>query len=102
MGPKTLTTIWGTYMKLVIKQDVARYVVLRIPPLISCLLRDLEFFIFAAMKTFVTDISASTGRNDSPVYRVTEFFMFLQHFLIMSVEIYTNLKQMNEWGYWQT
>ena len=32
MGPKTLTTIWGTYMKLVIKQDVARYVVLRIPP----------------------------------------------------------------------
>jgi hypothetical protein len=34
MGPKTLTTIWGTYMKLVIKQDVARYVVLRIPPLI--------------------------------------------------------------------
>jgi hypothetical protein len=47
----------------------------------SCLLRDLEFFIFAAMKTFVTDISASTGRNDFPVYRVTEFFMFLQHFL---------------------
>jgi hypothetical protein len=34
MGPKTLTTIWGTYMKLVIKQDVARYVVLRIPPLV--------------------------------------------------------------------
>jgi hypothetical protein len=65
----------------------------------SCLLRDLEFFIFAAMKTFVTDISASTGRNDFPVYRVTEFFMFLQHFLIMSVEIYTNLTQMNEWGY---
>ena len=32
MGLKTLTTIWGTYMKLVIKQDVARYVVLRIPP----------------------------------------------------------------------
>ena len=34
MGPKMLTTIWGTYMKLVIKQDVARYVVLRIPPLV--------------------------------------------------------------------
>ena len=65
----------------------------------SCLLRDLEFFIFAAMKTFVTDISASTGRNDFPVYRVTEFFMFLQHFLVMSVEIYTDLTQMNEWGY---
>jgi hypothetical protein len=25
--------------------------------------------------------------------------MFLQHFLVMSVEIYTNLTQMNEWGY---
>ena len=30
----------------------------------SCLLRDLEFFMFAVMKIFVTDISASTGRND--------------------------------------
>jgi hypothetical protein len=30
----------------------------------SCLPRDLEFFMFAVMKTFVTDISASTGRND--------------------------------------
>ena len=30
----------------------------------SCLPRALEFFIFAIMKTFVTDISASTGRND--------------------------------------
>ena len=28
-----------------------------------------------------------------------EFFMFLQYFLVMSVEIYTNLTQMNEWGY---
>jgi hypothetical protein len=26
--------------------------------------RDFEFFMFAVMKTFVTDISASTGRND--------------------------------------
>jgi hypothetical protein len=26
--------------------------------------RDLEFFMFAVMKTFVADISASTGRND--------------------------------------
>ena len=25
---------------------------------------DLEFFMFAVMKTFVTDISASTGKND--------------------------------------
>jgi hypothetical protein len=31
---------------------------------ISCLQCDLEFFMFAVMKTFVTDISASTGRND--------------------------------------
>ena len=30
----------------------------------SCLPRDLEFFMFAVMTTFVTDISASTGRND--------------------------------------
>jgi hypothetical protein len=30
----------------------------------SCLPRDLEFFMFAVMKTFVTDISASTRRND--------------------------------------
>jgi hypothetical protein len=30
----------------------------------SCLQCDLAFFIFAVMKTFVTVISASTGRND--------------------------------------
>jgi hypothetical protein len=30
----------------------------------SCLPHDLEFFMFAVMKTFVTDISASTGRNN--------------------------------------
>jgi hypothetical protein len=30
----------------------------------SCLPCDLEFFMFAVMKTFVTDISASTGRSD--------------------------------------
>ena len=29
----------------------------------SCLPRDLQFFMFAVMKTFVTDISASIGRN---------------------------------------
>ena len=29
----------------------------------SCLQYDLEFFMFAVMKTFVTVISASTGRN---------------------------------------
>ena len=30
----------------------------------SCLQCDLEFFMFAVMKTFVTVVSASTGRND--------------------------------------
>jgi hypothetical protein len=30
----------------------------------SCLTSDLDFFMFAVMKIFVTDISASTGRND--------------------------------------
>jgi hypothetical protein len=30
----------------------------------SCLQCDLEFFMFAVMKIFVTVISASTGRND--------------------------------------
>jgi hypothetical protein len=30
----------------------------------SCWPYDLEFFMFAVMNTFVTDISASTGRND--------------------------------------
>ena len=48
----------------------------------SCLPRDLEFFMFAVMKTFVTDISASTGRNDfifdiwlwhGDLYRVSPF-----------------------------
>jgi hypothetical protein len=55
--------------------------------------------MFAVMKTFVADISASTGRN---------YFIFViwllhgdlyRHFLVMNVEIYTNLTQMNEWGY---
>ena len=48
----------------------------------SCLPRDLELFMFAVMKTFVTDISASTGRNDfifdtwlwhGDLYRVSPF-----------------------------
>jgi hypothetical protein len=30
----------------------------------SCLQCDLELFMFAVIETFVTDISASTGRND--------------------------------------
>ena len=48
----------------------------------SCLPCDLEFFMLAVMKTFVTDISASTGRNDfifdmwlwyGDLYRVSPF-----------------------------
>jgi hypothetical protein len=41
----------------------------------SCLQCDLEFFMFAVMKTFVTVISASTGRSDcniAPSLRVGE------------------------------
>jgi hypothetical protein len=48
----------------------------------SCLPCDLEFFMFAIMKIFVTDISACTGRNDfifdiwlchGDLYRVSPF-----------------------------
>jgi hypothetical protein len=51
----------------------------------SCLQYDLEFFMFAVMKTFVTDISASTGRNDfifdiwllhGDLYRVSPFQVY--------------------------
>ena len=76
--------------------------------------RDLGFFMFVVMKTFVTDISASTGRNDfifdiwlwhGDLYRVSPFQVYCTStsclpcdldFLVMSVEIYTNLTQMNE------
>jgi hypothetical protein len=83
----------------------------------SCLQCDLEFFMFAVIKTFVTDISASTGRNDfifdiwvlhGELYCVSPFHVYCTptsclpcdlNFLVMSVGIYTNLTQMNEWGY---
>ena len=51
----------------------------------SCLQCDLEFFMFAVMKTFVTVISASTGRNDfiidlwlwhGDLYRVSPFQVY--------------------------
>ena len=86
----------------------------------SCLPCDFEFFMFAVMKIFVTDISASTrrntGRNDfvfdiwllhGELYRVFLFQVYRTstsclpcdlNFLVMSVEIYTNLTQMNECG----
>jgi hypothetical protein len=83
----------------------------------SCLQCDLEFFMFAVIKTFVTDISASTGRNDfifdiwvlhGELYCVSPFQVYCTptsclpcdlNFLVMSVGIYTNLTQMNEWWY---
>jgi hypothetical protein len=46
---------------------------------------DLEFFMFAVIKTFVTDISVSTGRNDlifdiwllhGDLYRVSPFQVY--------------------------
>jgi len=77
--------------------------------------------MFAVMKIFVTDISASTrrttGRNDfvfdiwllhGELYRVFLFQVYHTstsclpcdlNFLVMRVEIYTNLTQMNECGY---
>jgi hypothetical protein len=51
----------------------------------SCLQCDLEFFMFAVIKTFVTDISASTGRNDfifviwllhGELYRISPFQVY--------------------------
>jgi hypothetical protein len=51
----------------------------------SCLQCDLEFFMFAIMKTFVTVIAASTGRNDfifdiwlwhGDLYRVSPFQLY--------------------------
>jgi hypothetical protein len=51
----------------------------------SCLQCDLEFFMFAVMKTFVTVISASIGRNDfifdiwlwhGDLYRVSPFQVY--------------------------
>ena len=51
----------------------------------SCLQCNLEFYMFAVVKTFVTDISASTGRNDfifdiwllhGELYRVSPFQVY--------------------------
>jgi hypothetical protein len=42
----------------------------------SCLPRDLEFFMFALMKIFVTDISASTGRKSNIIlFRVNSGYI---------------------------
>ena len=69
----------------------------------SCLQCDLEFFMFAVMKTFVTVISASTGRNNfifdiwlwhGDLYRVSPFQVYRISTSCLPCDL-----QMNEWGY---
>ena len=69
----------------------------------SCIHCDLEFFMFAVMKTFVTDISASTGRNDfifdiwfwhGDLNRVSPFQVYRTSTSCLPCDL-----QMNEWGY---
>jgi hypothetical protein len=70
----------------------------------SCLQCDLEFFIFAVMKTFVTVISAFTGRNDfifdiwlwhGDLYHVSPFQVYRTSTSCLPCDL-----QMNEWGYY--
>ena len=69
----------------------------------SCLQCDLEFFMFAIMKTFVTVISASTGRSDfifdiwlwhGDLYHVSPFQVYRTSTSCLPCDL-----QMNEWGY---
>jgi hypothetical protein len=69
----------------------------------SCLQCDLKIFMFAVMKTFVTVISASTGRNDfifviwlwhGDLYRVSPFHVYRTSTSCLPCDL-----QMNEWGY---
>ena len=69
----------------------------------SCLQCDLEFFMFGVMKTFVTVISASTGRNDfifdiwlwhGDLYCVSPFQVYHTSTSCLPCNL-----QMNEWGY---
>jgi hypothetical protein len=69
----------------------------------SCLQCDFEFFLFGVMKTFVTVISASTGRNDfifdiwlwhGDLYRVSPFQVYRTSTSCLPCDL-----QMNEWGY---
>jgi hypothetical protein len=68
----------------------------------SCLPCDLELFMFAVLKTFVTVISASTGRNDfifniwlwhGDLYRVSLFQVYHTSTSCLPCDL-----QMNEWG----
>ena len=69
----------------------------------SCLQCDLEFFMFAVMKTFVTVISASTRRNDfifdiwlwhDDLYCFSPFQVYRTSTSCLPCDL-----QMNEWGY---
>jgi tRNA A37 threonylcarbamoyladenosine biosynthesis protein TsaE len=69
----------------------------------SCLQCDLEFFMFAVMKTFVTVISPSTGRNyfifdiwlwHVDLYRFSPFQVYRTSTSCLPCDL-----QMNEWGY---
>ena len=69
----------------------------------SCLQCDLELFMFAVKKTFVTVISASTGRNDfifdiwlwhGDLYRVSPFQVYGTSTSCLPCDL-----QINEWGY---
>jgi hypothetical protein len=69
----------------------------------SCLQCDLKFFMFAVMKTFVTVISAFTGRNDfifviwlwhGDLYRVSPFQVYRTSTSCLPCDL-----QMNEWGH---
>ena len=68
----------------------------------SCLQCDLEFFMFVIMKTFVTVISTSTGRNDfifdiclwhGDLNRVSPFQVYRTSTSCLPCDL-----QMNEWG----
>ena len=69
----------------------------------SCLQCALEFFMFAVMKTFVTVISAFTGRSDfifdiwlwhGDLYHVSPFQVYRTSTSCLPCDL-----QMNEWGY---
>jgi hypothetical protein len=66
---------------------------------------DLQILFFTVTYRIIHVTVMSHSRDDNRKEELNlqkchlEFFMFLQHFLVMSVEIYTNLTQMNEWGY---
>ena len=69
----------------------------------SCLQCDLEFFMFAVMKTFVIVISASTGRNDfifdiwlwhGDLYRISPLQVYRTSTSCLPCDL-----QMNKWGY---